>query len=85
MLSILEVPHESRKDFLQYVYEEGWDVGREEENGYRVVLCSKVFYSPKRILGWVWFSAVVLEEFSYVLSLHHFAMHFCQAINASPM
>jgi hypothetical protein len=83
MLQAEEVPHEIRKDFFS-VYWEGWDVGREEEKRC-CLLFLNVVCSPGRILGWVSIVAVLLEEISSFLSLHHFAMHFCLAIDASFM
>jgi hypothetical protein len=80
-----EVPHGIRKDFFLFVYSEGWDVGREEEKRCFLLCCLKVDCSPRRIFGWVRIVAVLLEEISSFLSLHHFAMHICLAIDASIM
>jgi len=46
MLRILRYLMEWRKDGI--VFEEGWDVGRDEEECCDLVYCLKVFYSPRR-------------------------------------
>lgn len=75
----LEVPQPIRKDFLYPLDRYKWDVGREEEKVCCWLCCLKVEPSPRRFFEWER-AAVVFEEFSFFLSLHHFALHFCQAI-----
>jgi hypothetical protein len=36
--------------FSYWVFEEGWDVGRDEEERCYLIVCLKVFYSPRRML-----------------------------------
>lgn len=63
MLRQAEVPHHRRKDLFSGVCLVGWDVGRDEEKRYGVIVGLRVIYSPRRFFGCA-FVVVLLEEIS---------------------
>jgi len=80
-----EVPRRNRIECLPMGNSERKGCGKERRKGWS--LPGNGFKNnalPQAdILGWEWNIAVLLEEIFIFLSLHHFAMHYCLAIQTS--